>query len=88
MAFVTYDEYCILKTIEAKVNAATEYITPEWNDDDWERLYHFVFSDKISRVVYNIIPDFDWYDPDTTYQEDVCAFIGAFLREMDELKIV
>ena len=88
MAFVTYDEYCILKAIEAKVNAAAEYITPEWNDDDWERLYNFVFSDKISRVVYSIIPDFNWYDPDTTYQEDVCAFIGAFLREMDELKIV
>lgn len=87
MAFVTYEEYCILKVIEAKVNAATEYITPEWDDDDWERLYHFVFSDKISRVVYNI-PDFDLYDPDTTYQEDVCAFINAFWREMDEIIIV
>lgn len=88
MEFVTYDEYCILKAIEAKVIAVTEYMRPEWTDDDWKRLYHFVFSDKISGVVYEIIPDFDWYYPDTTYQEDVCAFINAFLREMDELKIV
>lgn len=88
MVFVTYDEYCRLKAIESRVDTATWYITPEWTDDDWKRLYSFVFSDRISGVVYSIIPDFDWYDPDTTYQEDVCAFIGAFLREMDELKIV
>lgn len=88
MAFVTHYEYRCLKDIEAKVIAATEYIRPEWTDDDWKRLYRFVFSDRISGVVYSIIPDFDWYNPDTTYQEDVCAFINAFLREMDELKIV
>lgn len=88
MAFVTYDEYCILKVIEAKVNAATEHITPEWNDNDWERLYHFVFSDKISGAVSSIVPDFDWYDPDTTYEEDVMAWIMAFYGLIGNLKVV
>lgn len=88
MVFVTYDEYFILKTIESMVDTATGYITPEWNDDDWEHLYHFVFSDKISGVVRSVVPDFDWYDPDTTYEEDVMAWIGAFYGLMGDLKIV
>lgn len=88
MAFVTYDEYCSLKVIKAKVNTATGYITPDWTDDDWEQLYHFIFSDKISGVVSGIVPDFDWYDPDTTYEEDVKAWIMAFYGLIRDLKIV
>lgn len=88
MAFVTYDEYCRLKAIESRIDTATWYITPEWNEDDWKHLYHFVFSDKISGAVSSIVPDFDWYDPDTTYEEDVMAWIMAFYGLIGELKVV
>ena len=88
MAFVTYDEYCSLKVIKAKVDTATGYITPEWTDDGWKHLYHFVFSDKISGVVSSIVPDFDWHDPDTTYEEDVMAWIMAFNDLVYNLKII
>lgn len=48
------------------------------NNKVWEELYDKVFSKEISRQIFNNFPDFDYWDPDTTYQEDVCAFITAF----------
>ena len=44
----------------------------------WEDLYDIVFSKKVSKRIYEILPNFSWYDPDTTYQEDVVAFITQF----------
>ena len=44
----------------------------------WEDLYDIVFSKKVSKRIYKILPNFSWYDPDTTYQEDVVAFITQF----------
>ena len=49
-----------------------------YDDEVWEKLYHKVFSEEISRVIYKKFPNFDWYDPDTSYYEDVNAFIEAF----------
>ena len=49
-----------------------------YDDNAWEKLYHKVFSEEISRVIYKRFPNFDWYDPDTSYYEDVNAFIEAF----------
>ena len=39
----------------------------------WEAKYDLIFSDRISKKV-----SFSWYDPDTSYEEDVTAFIQAF----------
>lgn len=44
----------------------------------WDKLFDFIFSDKISRIIYKRFPDFDPYIPDTSYKEDVCAFIYSF----------
>lgn len=41
----------------------------------FERLYKHVFSEKCSKWVHNNFPSFDYYDPDTSYQEDVMAFV-------------
>lgn len=54
-----------------------------WEENDegesaWENLYDKVFSEEISRRIFEEFPDFHYYDPDTTYQEDACAFIDAF----------
>ena len=49
-----------------------------YDDEVWEKLYHKVFSEEISRVIYKKFPNFDWYDPDTSYYEDVNACIEAF----------
>jgi len=49
-----------------------------YDDNAWEKLYHKVFSDEISLAICKKFPNFDWYDPDTSYYEDVDAFIEAF----------
>ena len=49
-----------------------------YDDNTWEKLYHKIFSDEISLIICKKFPNFDWYDPDTSYYEDVNAFIEAF----------
>lgn len=49
-----------------------------YDDNTWEKLYDIVFSDEISKVIYKKFPNFEWYDPDTSYYKDVTAFIEAF----------
>lgn len=45
----------------------------------WEAKYDLIFSDRISKKV-----SFSWYDPDTSYEEDVMAFMDAFDHYMGE----
>jgi len=51
-----------------------------FDDNAWQQLYDKVFSDEISRAICKKFPNFDWYDPDTSYYDDVCAFIEAFKK--------
>jgi len=46
---------------------------------DWSEKYDLIFSDKISKKVY-----FEYYDPDTSYEEDVTAFMNAFKKYIVE----
>lgn len=39
----------------------------------WEEKYDLIFSNNISKKM-----DFDWYDPDCGYDDDVIAFMNAF----------
>jgi ATP:corrinoid adenosyltransferase len=45
----------------------------EAKDLEAEEKYDMIFSDEISRKV-----NFDYYDPDTSYEEDVAAFMRGF----------
>ena len=83
-----YDYFILKKLQEAIDRAYDKVVESECSEEAWEALYDFVFSDRISGRICEILPSFTWYDPDTTYQEDVCAFIDAFWREMDEIIIV
>lgn len=44
----------------------------------WEAKYDLIFSEQLSKRVFQIARGFDYYDPDTTYEEDVMAFYDAF----------
>lgn len=44
----------------------------------WRNLYDFVFSDNISHKLTKRFGILDYYDPDTSYYEDVTAYINAF----------
>lgn len=47
----------------------------------WETKYDLIFSERISRAIHNMI-SLDYYDPDTSYEEDVKAFIYAIKDKM------
>ncbi len=47
----------------------------------WEVKYDLIFSEQISQRVFTLIK-LDYYDPDTSYQEDVTAFVNAFNEKM------
>ena len=50
-----------------------------WREEaTWEEVYDKIFSEKISQQIFEEFPDFHYSDPDTAYQEDVCAFVDAF----------
>lgn len=49
---------------------------------DWEMKYDLIFSERVSRRIFNLIT-LDYYDPDTSYQEDVTAFVNAFNEKME-----
>ena len=44
----------------------------------WEAKYDLIFSPEISQEVFKLSRDFDYCDPDTTYEEDVMAFFNSF----------
>lgn len=57
-------------------------------ESNWEEKYDAIFSEDISKVFFETFPNFDYYDPDATYQEDVCAFVGAVNEFWDNIKVV
>lgn len=48
----------------------------------WKQKYDLIFSDEISKQF-----DFNWYDPDTDYEEDVQAFMTG-LDDYMELQLI
>lgn len=51
----------------------------------WKTKFSLVFSEYLSGELQDLSVDFDWYDPDTTYEEDVLAFCRAINEKADEL---
>lgn len=87
MHIINVRDYLKLKKTQLIIeDAYDKVIQSPYSEESWEALYHFVFSGNISGVIQETLPNFNWYDPDTTYQEDVCAFISAFSEEMDAIE--
>lgn len=58
------------------------------SEADWETKYDLIFSDQVSTPM-NKLFRLDYYDPDTTYEEDLTAWFRAAEEKADELyKIV
>lgn len=55
----------------------------------WETAYDLIFSENLSRKVYSLLEKLntrlDYYDPDTSYQEDLEAFANAFDEKLTSL---
>lgn len=58
------------------------------DDEAWECAYELIFSDKCSSIVFEIVGNLDYYDPDTSYFEDTQAFMCAFKELMENIKVV
>ena len=75
--------YCVSQSEYEELQNFYEKLS-KWEEEavlgelSWEDLYDIIFSKKVSKRIYKILPNFSWYDPDTTYQEDVVAFITQF----------
>ena len=69
--------------------AITDEQEPDPRHDIWERVFDAVFEGGISGKVISLSgrigQSFDWYDPDTTYEEDATAFINALHEFASEL---
>lgn len=47
---------------------------------DWETKYNQIFGMKIIRKILDAGYLFEYYDPDTTYREDVTAYMQALIE--------
>lgn len=52
-------------------------------DLSWKEKYDMIFSKEISQKL-----DFDYYDPDSDYDDDVLAFMNAFHEYMTKQEII
>lgn len=57
------------------------------NENLWEEAYGLIFSPSISRKVFDLCYELgsrlDYYDPDSSYEEDVMAFEMALSNKVD-----
>jgi hypothetical protein len=68
-----------------KLNNILIFVNEIYNSDiDWEEKYDLIFTKSVSLYVIREI-SLDYYDPDTSYEEDVKAFVNAFNEKMAEL---
>ena len=49
------------------------------NDEVWEECYDKIFSASVSQKIWKMFPDFEYFDPDASYYEDVEAFVNNFV---------
>lgn len=78
----------ILSKLEEILSVSEELIA---SDFEKEIIYDMIFSTKISKQVFSLFQQtpirFDYYDPDSSYEEDYMAFMNAFREYVKILKI-
>lgn len=52
----------------------------------WEEKYDMIFSEQISKKIAATDVRIDYYDPDTSYEEDVNAYVNALIEKVEYLK--
>jgi len=53
------------------------------SDLEWDQKYDMIFSEEISKKFI-----LDYYGPDTSYEEDVRAFMDALDHHMEKQRII
>lgn len=56
------------------------------SDADWKIKYELIFNLNIwQKIRWELGVNFEWYDPDTTYQEDITAYFYALMEFREKL---
>lgn len=65
--------------LNSVINAGLSVSNNESNDSIWRRIYDKVFGldSGICSRWRELVPGFTWYDPDSSYYDDVMAFYHA-----------
>lgn len=60
-----------------------------YNSDslDWSSKFDRIFNKHVSKKLYQML-DLDYYDPDTSHEEDVKAFVQAVEERLQHLSVV
>lgn len=79
---ITYDAYTMLLETVGKLNLVFNQALHAKNERSWETAYDLIFSQYGNQTITKClnalnIERFDYYDPDTTYEEDSTAYMSA-----------
>jgi hypothetical protein len=66
------------------MNIASENRDWDYDLDAWKNAYYLIFSSEISRKIANTGIDLDYYDPDSSYEDDVRAYCRALEEKIKE----
>jgi hypothetical protein len=92
MAIVFKEDYQTLKEVFDKYNRLIEAaLLEDASGEEWEvwsPVFDHIFSERCSRIVYKLLPNFHPYIPDTTYGADVMGFWREFEDSMNNIKVV
>ena len=68
------------------IDLADQAVAIRDSDASWETKFHLIFSADIARAIYDTGMHFNYYDPDTSYEEDTLAFVQAAQEKANELR--
>lgn len=75
--------------VQHAIAVARDTDSDNHDHDRWATAYGLIFSKACSQRAYALFKtlnvDFDYYDPDTSYQEDVEAFATAFHHSCESI---
>lgn len=72
------ERYAVYVELNSLINAGlciSNDVDNPGNDSIWRRIYDKVLS--LCGRWRELVPDFTWYDPDSSYYEDIMAFYQA-----------
>ena len=90
---ISEERYRELLAIEDKYSKGNGMIQKVFDDitevyeseDPWEVKYCQIFEGKLCKRFRELAPGFSYYDPDASYEDDVCAFYWAAEEYMNNL---
>lgn len=78
------DDLPVVAKMREHIRLAEFAIKVAESEASWKAKYDIVFSPDVS----SLLPKLDYWDPDTTEEEDVGAYIAALREELEEWRAV